>query len=384
VTACITIRCAESGALRAEVVQQLAWLDAEPSCELQDCGQARLALAALKPPNRRWMYVRGVGKPVLGDAVLSPERLQALAESDACCRRVLIELAHPPILDVPRDSVQSASAGSVLVYHARMQTTSARVRARIRRTVVGIAAAAALMAAAPPLALAAGDALASYGPSTVHVPFSRAYAFAVSCAALPCTIKLTEHATAKGRRVAGLDKTNGPPITMTQQPSAGPEPHCSEQEEAESFVSGTCARKEAWEEQQANEIFAVWFVRSDINGKLLRTTLKRDRTVVLHVTATLTDATGKQIDASRPIALRLAQTAAQRRRQEQHEAEEEKRKENSPRGKAERAEDEYCTNVLGGEYGGSLVSNGHVYTRCDVGLARSRHEVTVNETETRG
>ncbi|HEU0250498.1 MAG TPA: hypothetical protein VFR48_07235, partial [Solirubrobacteraceae bacterium] len=88
------------------------------------------------------------------------------------------------------------------------------------------------MASTAGSAAAAEDALIAYGPSTVHVPFSRAYVFAVSCAALPCTIELTEHATAKGQHVAGLDKTNGTPITMTQQPSAGPEPHCGEEEEA--------------------------------------------------------------------------------------------------------------------------------------------------------
>lgn len=235
----------------------------------------------------------------------------------------------------------------------------------------------------PSLAYSAGDRLADYGPSVVHVPFTHIYTFSVTCAALPCQIGLVEHATTRGRPIAGLDKTGEPPIIMTEQPSAGPEPHCSEEEEAESPIDGTCAKKEAWEERQAHEIYAVWFVRSDINGKLLDATLKRDRTVVLHVTATLTDATGNQIDASRSITLRLAQTAAQRHRQERHEAEEERRKESSPRGKAERAEDEYCEKVLNGAPGESFTAAGHVYTRCE---SRPDHEpeVTVNESQARG
>jgi hypothetical protein len=235
----------------------------------------------------------------------------------------------------------------------------------------------------PSPAYSAVDRLADYGPSVVRVPFMHIYTFSVICAALPCQISMGERAIARGRPIAGLDKTGGPPIVMTGQPSAGPEPHCSEEEEAESLTEGTCAKKEAWEERQAHEIYAVWFVRSDIKGKLLDATLKRDRAVVLHVTATLTDATGNKIEASRSITLRLAQTAAQRHRQEQREAEEERRKENSPRGKAERAEDEYCEKVLNGAPGESFTAAGHVYTRCESRPDREP-EVTVSESQARG
>jgi hypothetical protein len=270
-----------------------------------------------------------------------------------------------------------------LVYYADMQTESVQVRARVRQIAVGIVAATALVVSMAGSASAADDALTAYGPSTAHVPFSRAYVFAVSCAAFPCQIQLTERATAKGRHVAGLDKTNGPQITMAQQPSAGPEPQCTEEEENESVISGTCARKEAWEERQAQEIFAVWFTRGDLNEKLLNGTLKRDRAVVLHATATLTDATGRRITASRPIALRLGQTATQRHRQEQREAEEEKRKEDSPRGKVEGAEDEYCEKVLNGTPTETFTASGHLYTRCEF-RPDGEPEVVVNETDTRG
>jgi hypothetical protein len=254
---------------------------------------------------------------------------------------------------------------------------------------IGVATMAAIALVVPMAGSAAAteDALTAYGPSTVHVPFSRAYVFAVSCAVLPCEIKLTEHATANGRHIAGLDHTSGPPITMTQQPSAGPEPICSEEEEDESLIEGTCARKEAWEEKkEAHEIYAVWFVRSDFNGRLLNGTLKRDRTVVLHVTATLTDAVGKQIAASRPITLRPGRTAAQRHHQEQREAEKQKHWEESPRGKIEHAEEEYCEKVLRGIADTPfIVAGGHIYLKCsaDAGTV-DHHEVIVNESDIRG
>lgn len=114
------------------------------------------------------------------------------------------------------------------------------------------------------------DTLANYGPSTIHVPYARLYAFSISCAALPCRITLSERATAGGRPSPGLGISNGAPVVMNEQP----------------------------------KLYAVWFVPSELKQKLLGSTLKRYGSVTLHVTGTLTDATGKQVVATRTITLR--------------------------------------------------------------------------------
>jgi hypothetical protein len=248
----------------------------------------------------------------------------------------------------------------------------------LRRVGVGIVAASVLVAPATVSASAAVDALHSYGSSTVYVPFKRIYAFSVGCAALPCHIKLTERAMTNGQHIAGLDRLNDPPITMTEQPSAGPEPHCTEEEELEN--GARCPKKEAWEEAQEQEVYAVWFTPSDLNRTLLSKTLSRSGSVTLHVAATLIDASGNTTAAHRLITLRPIATL---RRQEKRQAEEEKRKEESPQGKVEHAEDEYCEKVLNGTPSQSFTAGGHIYTRCE---SRPDHEpeVTVSETDTRG
>jgi hypothetical protein len=222
----------------------------------------------------------------------------------------------------------------------------AMAEATLRRIGVGIAATIALLAPTTVSALASQDALTNYGSSTVYVPFKRIYAFSVRCAALPCQIKLAEHATSKGHPITGLDRLNEPPITMTEQPSAGPEPHCTEEEELENGAS--CPKKEAWEEAQAEAVYAVWFTPSDLNRAILNRTLDHNGSVALHFAATLIDATGKTTAARRLITLR---PVAVRERQEKHQAEEEKRKEESPQGRAEQAEREYCEKVLNGTPG---------------------------------
>ncbi len=128
----------------------------------------------------------------------------------------------------------------------------------------------ALTAAVEP-ASAASDALAKYGPSTVHVPFSRLYGFSVSCAALPCRIALTARATAGGRPAPGLDIPTGAVAVMNEQPG--------------------------------EDLYAVWFTSSELKRTLLDNTLKRYGAVALHVTGTLTDATGKRVVATRTITL---------------------------------------------------------------------------------
>jgi hypothetical protein len=265
-----------------------------------------------------------------------------------------------------------------------MKTKGDRKSLRRSLTFCGIALSAVLIyLGIPALASATGDALANYGSSTDNVPFSRVYEFSASCAALPCQIKITERATARGRHIAGLDKAAGSPTIMNEElPSAGPEPQCSEGELSEGLLSGSCPKKEAWAERQAHEpIYAVWFTRSELNGSLLNRTLKRYRAVVLHVTGTLTDAAGNHAVATRAITLRPVATL---RRQEKREAEQEKRKEESPQGKIEHAEDEYCEKVLSGEIGGTFTAAGHIYTHCHVGLGSARHEVVVSEHAANG
>ncbi len=62
------------------------------------------------------MHVRGAGKVVLGDAVLSTKLTESLTEGDARSVRVLIEEVHPSMLDGGCQSVQSGLVGSALVW----------------------------------------------------------------------------------------------------------------------------------------------------------------------------------------------------------------------------------------------------------------------------
>jgi hypothetical protein len=256
--------------------------------------------------------------------------------------------------------------------------SAAMAKAILWRLSAGIVATIALVVPMRVSASTAEDALHSYGPATVYVPFKRLYAFSVRCAALPCRITLTEHATVDGRHLPRLDSHTEPPIVMNEQPSAGPEPHCTEEEELEN--GATCPKKEAWQEAEAQAVYAVWFTPSDINRTLLNQTLNGHGSATLHVSATLIDAIGNTITARRLITLR---PVAVRERQERHRAEEESRKENSPHGKIERAEDEYCTKVLDGTPGESFTATGHVYTRCE-GRPDHEPEVTVSESQTQG
>jgi hypothetical protein len=91
---------------------------------------------------------------------------------------------------------------------------------------------------------------------------------------------------------------------MNAQPSAGPEPHCTEEEEQEALSSGTCPKKEAWVEKKSQDIYAVWFVPSEFNHTRLDSTLKRYGSVTLHVTGVLVDATDRRVVATRTITLR--------------------------------------------------------------------------------
>jgi hypothetical protein len=100
--------------------------------------------------------------------VLDSERFQALAKSGARRLGVLIEWVHPPILDVPSDSVQSDSVGSGLVYYAGMQTASDQIQARAHRIVLGIVTASLACLGAPALASAASISVAA-SPPRIHL-----------------------------------------------------------------------------------------------------------------------------------------------------------------------------------------------------------------------
>jgi hypothetical protein len=132
-------------------------------------------------------------------------------------------------------------------------------------------------------AAADGDTLTNYGPGNVEAPTSRVNAFSASCAALPCSIRLTKRAYAGGQHIAGLDPTTGPAITMTENPVP-----LTEEQEAEGDEA---------------PVFAVWFSPSDLRRSLLVSTLNRYGSVELHVHATITDATGATSSASRVITL---------------------------------------------------------------------------------
>jgi hypothetical protein len=245
--------------------------------------------------------------------------------------------------------------------------TGPNTRLKPNWTLASIALIALMISCASASASTTEDALHSYGPATVYVPFKRLYTFSVRCAALPCRITLTEYATVDGRPVSGLSSHMGQPIVMSEQPSVGPEPHCTEEEELEN--GARCPKKEAWQEAQSEAVYAVWFTPGDINRTLLKKTLAVHGSATLHVSATLIDATGKTINARRLIAIR---PVAVRKRQEK-----------SPHGKIERAEDEYCEKVLSGTPTETFTAASHIYTRCEY-RPDGEPEVTVNETDIRG
>jgi hypothetical protein len=150
---------------------------------------------------------------------------------------------------------------------------TARIRARTRKVLPRAGAIAAVLTlVATNAAVAAPTDLTNYGSSEVEVPTSRVYAFSATCAAVPCTIRLTKRALAGGRNVRGLDPTTGPPIQMTESPAPLTEEHLAEGDEP--------------------SVFGVWFSPADLRRRLLLSTLSRYGSVRLQVHGTITDATG--------------------------------------------------------------------------------------------
>lgn len=105
------------------------------------------------------------------------------------------------------------------------------------------------------------DRLASYGPARVDVPYSRIYAFAVQCGAVPCTVRLTQRFYARGRPLANLRDRHSAPIVMPHQPSPG-------------------------------QRFVTWYDRADFDQSLLAADLARYGALTLKVMAKVTDVAG--------------------------------------------------------------------------------------------
>jgi hypothetical protein len=112
------------------------------------------------------------------------------------------------------------------------------------------------------------DELAVSGPGDVRLPHSKIELYSVSCGAPPCRIKLTERAFVRRKHIAGLDRRNLPPII-------------------EGGGGG----------------YAVSFAQSELRQTLLRQTIARYGSLVLHFTATMTNAAGVRTTAKRTIGL---------------------------------------------------------------------------------
>ena len=116
------------------------------------------------------------------------------------------------------------------------------------------------------------DALTPYGPARVDVPYSRIYAFNAQCAAVPCSIRLTQRFYARGRRLTNLKELHPAPIVMPHQPSPG-------------------------------QLFVTWYDRADFNQSLLNSDLAAHGSLTLKLTAKITDAAGGSASAVRTITL---------------------------------------------------------------------------------
>jgi hypothetical protein len=116
------------------------------------------------------------------------------------------------------------------------------------------------------------DVLTSYGPARVNVPYSKIYAFRAQCAAVPCTIRLTQRFYARGRSLGNLRELHPGPIVMPHQPSHG-------------------------------QLFLTWYAPADFNQSVLQADLAKYGRVTLKLMARMTDAVGGSTSAARTITL---------------------------------------------------------------------------------
>jgi hypothetical protein len=114
--------------------------------------------------------------------------------------------------------------------------------------------------------------LVSFGRARVHLPFRRIYAFRVFCQATPCTIRLHQAAFGGGHRLWKLRDLEPGPIVMPRQPAP-------------------------------DQIFAVWYARSDFDQGLLNDDVRKYRAVKLKIDAALTDSEGTLTSATRTITI---------------------------------------------------------------------------------
>ena len=76
------------------------------------------------------------------------------------------------------------------------------------------------------------------------MPYSKIYAFRAQCAAVPCTIRLTQRFYARGRSLGNLRELRPGPIVMQRQPSPG-------------------------------QLFLTWYAPADFNQSLLQADLAK-------------------------------------------------------------------------------------------------------------
>ena len=119
-------------------------------------------------------------------------------------------------------------------------------------------------------AAAPRDQLTAFGPARIHLPYTRIFAFSVSCAAVPCTINLTEAAFAGKLRLRGLRDLLPANIPMRHQPGPG-------------------------------GIFATWYTRGDFNQTVLAADVKRYGSVTFKMNGVLSDAQGGSFTAMRQV-----------------------------------------------------------------------------------
>jgi hypothetical protein len=146
------------------------------------------------------------------------------------------------------------------------------VSAAIVTLAAGVARASGAAAGIRAVAAAPADALAAIGPSRIHLPYGRIYAYRVSCHATPCTIRLSQAAFGGVHRLWRLRDRQPGPIVMRRQPGPG-------------------------------QIFAVWYTRSSFDQKLLRADITRYGSVKLKIHAVLTDSAGASSSATRTVTI---------------------------------------------------------------------------------
>jgi len=104
------------------------------------------------------------------------------------------------------------------------------------------------------------------------VPYNRIYTFRVKCAAVPCTIRLSQHFYASRHPLPRLRELLPGPVVMRQQPPPG-------------------------------QVFVTFYSRADFNQSRLKADLAKYGRLTLKLSARMTDAVGGSASATRTITL---------------------------------------------------------------------------------